>query len=290
MDRNRRRVGIALSVISWSAFLAVWVGSTIMAQPPGLDQFLDRDLWKQRPAEAELKQLRHLVGDIPLGFGLEPWHVWRVSHIGHARYVVLLGQNLFFIPGGTSAKVELFDPASTMMRSWSFQTGWRNELTDASLTHSTELNTDLLVLRSAPVINGRDIAVEYFAINQDDLRLVRLEDSKGAAVQNEYLFPNSEIGIVPSAQSLQDWIGLLQSEEKSDVLSALVFLGGQHLDEQARMMLPETHESKYANLFQQLLADAGIRESIMRLTQSDNAWVRDAAILASRGPRERPIR
>jgi hypothetical protein len=166
------------------------------------------------------------------------------------------------IPGGTSATVQLFDHASTMIRSWSFQTGWRNRLTDASLAYSAELDTDLLTIRTAPVINGRDIAKEYFAFGGDSLRLVRLEDSKGAAVQNEYVFPNYEIGIVPSAKSVQDWIALLQSRDKSDVLSALVFLGGQHLDGKERMMLPEPHESRHAALFQQLLADADIRDLI----------------------------
>jgi hypothetical protein len=66
--------------------------------------------------------------------------------------------------------------------------------------------------------------------------------------------------------------------------------GGQHLDKQARMMLPEPHESTYATLFRQLVADARIRDLITQLTKSDNAWIREAAALASRGPRERPLR
>ena len=57
--------------------------------------------------------------------------------------------------------------------------------------YSTKLDTDLLTIRSVPVVNGRDIVEEYFAIGGDSLQLVRLEDSKGTAVQNEYVFPNS---------------------------------------------------------------------------------------------------
>jgi hypothetical protein len=145
------------------------------------------------------------------------------------------------------------------------------------------------VVRTAPVINGRDVAKEYFSFGDDRLRVVRLEDSKGAAVQNDYIFQNSEIGIVPSAQTVQDWAGLLRSEDKADVLSALVFLGGRHLDEQERMALPEPHESKYAALFQELLADVTIRGLIAQLGTSRDPWIRDAAILASRGPRQRRI-
>jgi hypothetical protein len=280
------------AIIPFAMVCAISTSVAISSQRNILERLEGRDLWKHHPKQAESMELRKLVGNVSRGFMMEPvpWHIWKTTHNGQTRYVVLLGEDLMIIPGGTSATVQLFDQASTIIRSWSFQAGWRNGLTDASLAYSTELDTDLLTIRTAPVINGRDITEEYFAIGGGSLRLVRLEDSKGTAVQNEYVFPNYEIGIVPSAKSVQDWIGLLQSKDKSDVLSALVFLGGQHLDGKDRMMLPEPHESKYAALFQQLLADEGIRDLITQLTKSDNGWIRDAAILASRGPHERPLR
>jgi hypothetical protein len=279
------------SAVVYLAVVQAMSAGVIHAQPTILDRLAGRDIWKQRPAQRELVELQQLVGNVPRGVMTQPspWHIWKVSRGGQTSYIVLLGEDFGIVPGGTSACVQLFDSASKMTRSWSFQTGWRNQLTDASLAYSTELNTEMLVIRTTPLINGRRIVAEYFAISQDNLRLVRLEDSKGAAVQNEYVFPNFEIGIVPLAQSVQDWIGLLQSSDKSDVLSALVFLGGRHLDEQERMSLPEPRESKHAALFQRLLADAGIRDWITQLTKSDNQWIRDAAILASRLPRERPL-
>jgi hypothetical protein len=41
----------------------------------------------------------------------------------------------------------------------------------------------------APLINGRNLAREYFAIGNDGLQVVRMENDKGEAVQNEYVFP-----------------------------------------------------------------------------------------------------
>jgi hypothetical protein len=292
MGRRHHQVWFRLAIIPLAVLTAISTPVALSSQQDVLDRLGGRDLWKDQPKQAESAELQRVVGSVSKGFMMEPvpWHIWKTTHNSQTRHVVLLGENLMIIPGGTSVTVQLFDQASTMIRSWSIQTGWRNELTDASLAYSTELDTDLLTIRTAPVINGRDIKEEYFAIGGSSLRLVRLEDSKGAAVQNEYVFPNYEIGIVPSAKSVQDWIGLLQSKDKADVLSALVFLGGQHLAGKERMMLPEPHESRYAALFQQLLADASIRDLITQLTKSDNEWIRDAAILASRGPRERPLR
>jgi hypothetical protein len=114
-----------------------------------------------------------------------------------------------------------------------------------------------------------------------------MENDKGEAVQNEYLFPNFEIGIVPTGEMEEEWIDMLRSADKARVLSALVFLGGRHLTEAQRRFAPEPAESKYASLFQKLISDARIRELIGGLSDSENEWIRQAVRFASRGPRER---
>jgi hypothetical protein len=100
---------------------------------------------------------------------------------GQSRYVVLLAQNLFMIPGGTSGCLQLFDRSSTVVRTWTFPTGHCNALKDASLDYSAGLDIDLLTIRTAPVVNGRDLAAEHFAIGGDELRLVRLEEQGGSS-------------------------------------------------------------------------------------------------------------
>jgi hypothetical protein len=70
---------------------------------------------------------------------------------------------------------------------------------------------------------------------------------------------------------------LLESLDKTAALSALTFLGGRHIDELQLRSFPETHESKYAVLFQELLGSTRIREIIHHLCSSDNEWIREAA-------------
>jgi hypothetical protein len=101
---------------------------------------------------------------------------------------------------------------------------------------------------------------------------VRLENSNGESTPNEYRNANLEIGIVPDAKNVNQFAGLLESIDKADVLSALVFLGGRH---------------EYSGLFQELMDSPLIHELIERLGGSANDWIRQAAKLAARSPRER---
>ncbi len=233
--------------------------------------------------------MNRAVGEVPKGVITEPapWHIWKTSRDGLSRYVVLLGEPEVLVPGGSSACVLLFDGASKRLRSWCFQTGWRIDLDRASLEFRTDLASDVIVLHMVRFINGRNVAKEYFAVGGDRLRFVRMENDKGEAVQNEYVFPNFEIGIVPAGNTEEEWASMLESADRADVLSALVFLGGRHITEPRRRFAPEPAESKYAGLFQQLAGSPCIRELIARLSHSENEWIRQAALLAVRGPRDR---
>jgi hypothetical protein len=253
-----------------------------------LDRLVGRDLWTEKLTTAESAQLERLLEKSPVG-SLKLWRVWKTDSNGRSRYVVLLGEDLMIVPGGTSAYVLLLDNVPVTIRRWSFQTGWRSVLKDASLEQSTDRDRDLLVIHTSPVVNGRDIAKASFSIGGDQLRLIRLEDSKGSAVQNEYVFPNFEIGLPPKAHTVQEWANLLQSKDRSDVLSALMFLGGRHIAEDERGLLSDG-QSKYATLFEQLLANRSIQNLIAKLADSDDGWIREAAILAGRGPRKRLLR
>jgi hypothetical protein len=278
---------IVLSV----AIAALGLCPAAHGQTTELARFVGRDLWKDGLSESESHALTKFLGEVPKGYMLEPapWHVWQINRDGQTRYVVLLGQDLGIIPGGTSACFQLFDANGKRMISRCFQTGWRNTLAEASIDYSTNLASDLVVLHTHAVINGRPIAKEYFAISHDRIRLIRLESSKGDIVQNEYVFPNYEIGFVPEARTIDDWAGLLQSKDLADVLAALTFLGGRHLTEPERHFDSEPQKSQYSGLFQQLIGSPRIRELIAHLETSDNEWVRQAAALAARGPRERPL-
>jgi hypothetical protein len=284
--RYRSTLGWRLIALSLSGMC---YGGALFAQSVALDKFVGRDLWKKPLPETEQSRLDQLIGEVPKGGFAQavPWHVWKTTADGQTRYVVLLGEREAIIPGNSYACVVLLDGQGIRMRSWSFQTGWRGTLDAASFEFSSNLRTDLIVLHTVPLINGRKITKEYFAIGHDSLRFVRMEDDQGALVQNEYVYPNFEIGIVPAANGPDQWADMLQSDDKADVLAALMFLGGRHVAESRRKFISEPKESKYAGLFEELLASPRIRESIEQLTKSEDECIRQAAVLAAREPRER---
>ncbi len=274
--------------------LCVLVGAiggafTADAQRTQLDPLVGRDLWKNQLPDRTQSRLGLIVGKVPKGVMTEPspWHIWKTNRNGVIRYVFLLGEEEITVPGGSSACVLLLDSGLHHINNWCFQTGWRITLDSASFDFSNDLGSDIIVLHMTRFINGRNVAKEYFALSGDRLRFVRMENDKGEAVQNEYVLPNYEIGIVPTGETEQEWIDMLRSADKPDVLSALVFLGGRHITEAQRRLAPEPAESKYASLFQKLISDARIRELIAGLSDSENEWIRQAARLAARDPRER---
>lgn len=271
------------------ALSALSLTGAIHAQTTKFDRFVGKDLRKDLSEQGKLEKV---LGTAPSPDfeNTTPWYVWKTSQNGLMRYAVLLVQPEFIVPGGSTACLVLFGPTAKRIASWCFPTGWRMTPANASLEFSNEAGSDLIVIDMAQFINGRDVGREYFGVGDDQLRLVRIENHKGEVVQNEYVFPNFEIGLVPKATSVDEWAGMLESRDKGIVLSALTFLGGRHLTEPSRHFAPEPQESIYADLFQKLIENPRIHELIGNLTKSDNAWVRPAAVLAARGPRDRQLR
>lgn len=259
----------------------------VCGQATALDAFVGRDLWEDTLSAEERALLNKIVGETPEDFRLprSPRNVWKTARDGSPRYVVFLAETLVIIPGESSACVLLLDGKLQRLGNWCFQTGWRLSPTRASFEFSAALGCDLLTLEITRYVNGCNVTKEYLALCDDRLQFLRIEGEEGEAVQNEYVYPHYEIGFPPEAKTEEAWIGLLQSGRKTDTLSALVFLGGRHIAERPFF----SGESKYAGFFEQLMSSPRIRESIAALANSEDEWIRQAARLASRGPRDRPF-
>src|SRR5439155_7131891 len=119
-----------------------------------------------------------------------PWHVWKFNTPKHEpRYVVFSGQTIFMIPGTSSASIVLLSASGAEVGSWHFSTGWRIDIKSARTSFDDKLRTQLITVSTAPVINGRDVAQQHFALMDDKLYFIRMEDSKGRLIRNHYFFP-----------------------------------------------------------------------------------------------------
>jgi hypothetical protein len=248
-------------------FCTVGLAEAAHAQPTKLDRFIGKDL---REDPSEQQSLENIIGVAHDIFGPTPWDVWKTNRNGRTRYIVLLVQSEMSIPGDSSACILLFDAGATKIGNWCFPTGHRITPASASIEFSNEAGSDLIVITMQRLINGRDVAREYFGLNDDRPRLVRLENDNGEAARNDYVSSSSEIGPVPDAITVEEWASMLESEDKTVLLSALTVLGEWR-----------------AERFHEVLGSARIRELIKDLAESENSWVWQAAEIIAGGPRER---
>ncbi len=248
-----------------------------------LDRYVGRDLRYVRPSR--IKPLLESIGEQKdyHFFGTSPWYIWRTGKGAATRYIVFEGQNGLLIPGGSSAKIHLLDGAALNINTWSFSTGWRIGIDDANFSRVDELVSDVITIETTGYTHGLDVAKQYFAFSGDDLRFIRMENSKGRLIRNNYASPREALGVGIEGIGRKRWLALLRSANPVDVLAALTFLGGSHIDSEKRSEYYKAEDAGQARLFQELRASQEVVELLDQYLRSDSTWLRDAARLAVRG-------
>jgi hypothetical protein len=147
------------------------------------------------------------------GAGDTPLNVWHFkTPKGESRYAVFYGPSVYSIPGTAWAEVILLSPAGKEIGRWRFPIGWRMFMTSASTFFDESLQAQIVTVATAPSINGQDVARQHFALVDDKLYFIRMEDSKGRLIRNDYLYPNFTLGGITPAKDVPGWTSL--SERK----------------------------------------------------------------------------
>jgi len=214
-----------------------------------------------------------------------PWHVWKLN-TPEARYAVFSGQHLFTIPGTSSASILLVSASGAEIGSWSFSTGWRIDIQSASTSFDDKLQAQVITVSTAPVINGRDVAKQYFALVDDKLYFIRMEDSKEKLIRNHYLSPNHTLGGDLPASDAAAWSALLESRKLPLRLAALTYLSGTHMNPDRSRTNVTSERVEDARLARTFRAADSTKKCITDYRKSDNAWLKEAANLAAAPPDE----
>jgi hypothetical protein len=205
---------------------------------------------------------------------------------GQTRYALIEEFPLLTIPGNSGLSVHLFAGDGSLIRSAVFQTGWRIFVTDIRVAYLEEIGRMAIEVRSAPAINGRDVARQLYALVNDEVLLVRLEDKGGHLIRNVYGAPNHTFGFTITGRSSNEWKDALESGDSAEVLATLTWLSGTHLDPKEKVpevagMPPVAHEDlSEAQLVRDVLNSEAVRRDIKTLMLSKNLWVRQGAKLA----------
>lgn len=258
--------------------------ATLTAQPSVLDRWAGRDLRMMSATEKrELESALPHPGKIS---AFEPWltDLWTIGTGPRRRYVALFQEPLIVIPGGSALAVELLDGQGQRISGWAFQAGWRLAVTGISFGPATDFVGHMLIVETKPSVTSQTLTKQYYLLRDDQLIFIRAEGNKGHAAFLQYAYHAYEVGFPPPGATVEEWRGLLTSNDRALTLSALLFLGANHIC--VRLMCDQ--RSKHVDLFRTLIADPIIQAQITGLAQSGDTWIREAALLAARDPVDRP--
>lgn len=196
----------------------------------------------------------------------------RISNTaGEKQYILVEHGPLEFIPGESRMRVHLFDAKGRILSSDNFSAGWRTVLNGFRIRRPSGLNSDALIVDTDYCFGGSP-GQQYYAVVGNQLMLVYLEQA-GRFESNAYSYRNLTIGPLVSS-SADDWEKALGSAHEAEVLSALVWLGGDHWNGQPPPYNEDEAEAKKAS---SLRSRDAVRQRLTALSESDNWWIKAAA-------------
>jgi hypothetical protein len=196
------------------------------------------------------------------------------------KYILIGESPLITIPGKSGLRIQLFNLEGKLLKSMSFDSGWRIALTDIKVNYSPKIDREIIEVNSEPVINGRDVVKQYYALIGEKIMLIRLEDSKGQPIRNVYGAPNCIIGLNITGRSEEEWKKTFESNDMAEILASLSWLNGIHWNPQQNQTENWYENINEAKLVEKVRSDENIKGRVKNLTKSKNSWLKDAATLA----------
>jgi hypothetical protein len=187
------------------------------------------------------------------------------------------------IPGDFPVRAHVFTWDGGWLSKEDFSGGWRTDWVSARAVCPKNVGLEVIEVSACGSMDNNTVPLskQYFALRKDHVVLVRLEDRAGKAIPNEYGAPNWTIGPIPKFPRDEDWQGTLLSDDLTDRLAALVWLGGTHVDPGFPPGTEVYHEDRTLGAFcEDLRRRPGISARLRVLADSPNLWECEAARLA----------
>jgi len=215
---------------------------------------------------------------------LEPYYLWEILNSNTpSKYVMVGGKELEIVPGSSRAFISVFDESDGRVNTSAFSSGWRINIKDMEFIKVSTIGVPLVVVSSCPLVNGRDIALQYYALCNNQAVLVRLERSDGIIMPNVYIPINQMIGPPVPKKSVDEWEASLNSNDKVEILIALMWISGIHRDRPTLHTgdAGSHHErNEYLEQIRYMFSRVSVRETLIFLGRDDHPWIRQAARLA----------
>ena len=181
------------------------------------------------------------------------------------------------IPGGSSAHVFVISSEGNLLSNTEFLTGWRIGVKKVSIAEAPDDAAETVLIETEPTVGGGLIPKQYYALTGDKIVLVRLEGPEGKITENCYAWPNHMIGPRTLDLSEKSLIDKLADGTWAEKLTALVWIGGEHLDEVPDFNVAH-EDDKSKVLAKKLLSNKRVAEEVYKLTLSRNKWISELAL------------
>jgi hypothetical protein len=286
------------------AVLVLLGGGLAAGEPPRLDlsRYLGKDLRDFEKSHAELRRLidEAKAAGVRLGNNTAAAYPWFVARFDRGRTAHLLFEGY----EGPNVPDVSYAVVHRLAKDWSYLgrsrilTGYRMLLSEAAVVASKVLGQPLLRVKTtcqgpfliragkkAPLFERGAYQLQYYAIHDSRIALVRLEDERGRIVRNRYSTRVPFKGPDVNGRAAKEWRRAIRSPRDACVLEALVWLTGEHLDsgfEREPNVNRQSVES--SRTFESVSRDPETRKIVVALTSHRNPWIREYAKLFLKPP------
>ena len=245
---------------------------------PGLSLYEWDDLrtLKYSETKAFYRKFRNLTGKgiNPGRYRVCPWWVSKYRN-GEMRWILLEGYEGLDIPDTSRVRIHCFDKNwDYIFSSDVFPTGYRNPLHEAMVLHEPSLGMDVIVVHTVQTY-------QWYVILDHRVALIRMEDAEHNLVRNYYGYKKPSKGPTIPNRTAKQWKQSLDSKNPCEVLETLIWLSGRHrpsIEERKPNVSQESVED--SKLFEAVINSPEVKQKLLTLSESPNAWVNQAAELA----------
>lgn len=185
---------------------------------------------------------------------------------GEQRYILIEESPMVFIPGEATLRVCIFDNGGHLLNQQEFSTGMRASITGIRIREIGQLGPQTLIVQGEYVFTGTAFE-QYYALSGN--QIVMIYYRSGMAFR-----PISYGEIGPMIErSADEWEEALESSDTVEILSALMWLSGSHSD-----IYAAKEDNPDERKFLTVSARASVQKRLAELSESDNFWIRSAAI------------
>jgi CRP-like cAMP-binding protein len=200
----------------------------------------------------------------------------------------------FSRPGFCGLRIHIFDDDWRFVRRDAFSTGYRQEITDVYKIKPNALATDVLVIKTTSAgpwevtRDGRRIGtpffagkhqLQFYAVVDGSLMLVRREDEQGRLVLNGYAnWSVPEIGMNYPKGTTPELLEILRSGSAPRRLALLAWIAGRHMSSGEKRVAGVSQEPLESSLAHEALTRSPVFAARVRVLRgNENEWIRDYA-------------